>query len=589
MTITETSLLQQFENVIAYDYEFSQPNGCRPEPSLLCGVEVFGEREWVYRRDQLVAMDTFPFPENALFIGHYLVAENSCNIALGWDMPKYQICGWTEEKNRRFGIPNKYGFSLVDCLGAYGLPTRNSLYKQEMQNVGMAGGPDDGDEAGWKAFEKYCLEDCRDSAELFKKQMPFLENLGQSMLRARYLRAVAQMEHNGIPLDMPTLEHLEQQWPTIKTGIIADVNPRYGVYDENGSFKTHLFEEWLVNNDIPWPRLASGELDLGDDTFKTMARAYPIVSELREARKAISRMTLFQDLRRGPDGRNRCSLKPFASKTSRNQPSNTQMIFGGFRSIRSLIKPEPGMSIAYCDYTSQEFQIAAALSQDENMLQAYQSGDVYLAFAKLCGAVPEDATKESHPTERALYKSTVLALSYGMGEYSLAARIGGTRLEAHHLIQQHKETFPTFWKWAQGYVDQGMLFNRVQTVFGWTAHTPDADEFGVRRANDRSLMNFGCQANAAEILRLACSMLCEANIKVCAPIHDAVLIEAPTEEIESTVRKTKTIMEQASSVVLNGHICRVDADIFSYPNSFVDEAGQEFWTTLCRLGGLPTE
>ena len=79
MTTTEASLLQQFENVIAYDYEFSQPDGCRPEPSLLCGVEVFGEREWVYRRDQLVTMDTFPFPENALFIGG---AELDKNFAL---------------------------------------------------------------------------------------------------------------------------------------------------------------------------------------------------------------------------------------------------------------------------------------------------------------------------------------------------------------------------------------------------------------------------------------------------------------------------------------------------------------------------
>ena len=57
------------------------------------------------------------------------------------------------------------------------------------------------------------------------------------------------------------------------------------------------------------------------------------------------------------------------------------------------------------------------------MKQTYASGDPYLEFAKLAGAVPPDATKKSHLKERALYKETVLAVNYGMGEESLAERI----------------------------------------------------------------------------------------------------------------------------------------------------------------------
>ena len=53
------------------------------------------------------------------------------------------------------------------------------------------------------------------------------------------------------------------------------------------------------------------------------------------------------------------------------------------------------------------------------MKQAYASGDPYLEFAKLAGAVPPDATKKSHPHERALYKATVLAVQYEMGAESL--------------------------------------------------------------------------------------------------------------------------------------------------------------------------
>ena len=48
------------------------------------------------------------------------------------------------------------------------------------------------------------------------------------------------------------------------------------------------------------------------------------------------------------------------------------------------------------------------------MKQAYASGDPYLEFAKLAGAVPPDATKKTHPEQRSLYKATVLAVNYGM-------------------------------------------------------------------------------------------------------------------------------------------------------------------------------
>ena len=57
------------------------------------------------------------------------------------------------------------------------------------------------------------------------------------------------------------------------------------------------------------------------------------------------------------------------------------------------------------------------------MMEAYSSGDPYLAFAKQASAVPQNATKTSHPVERDLFKACVLAVQYGMGEKSLALRI----------------------------------------------------------------------------------------------------------------------------------------------------------------------
>jgi DNA polymerase I len=88
------------------------------------------------------------------------------------------------------------------------------------------------------------------------------------------------------------------------------------------------------------------------------------------------------DLCVGPDNRNRMMLSAFASRSGRNQPSNTKFIFGPSVWLRGLIKPPPGYGLAYADWSQQEHGIAASLSGDPMMLEAYRSGDPYLAFAK---------------------------------------------------------------------------------------------------------------------------------------------------------------------------------------------------------------
>src|SRR5258708_37856500 len=122
------------------------------------------------------------------------------------------------------------------------------------------------------------------------------------------------------------------------------------------------------------------------------------------------------DLAVGADGCNRCLLSPFRSVTGRNQPSNAKFIFGPSTWMRGLIKPKEGEALAYIDFEQQEFAIAAALSGDPGMKASYLSGDCYLSFAKQAGAVPDDATKESHGDIRDKYKQCVLGVQYDLGE-----------------------------------------------------------------------------------------------------------------------------------------------------------------------------
>src|SRR5262249_30633453 len=354
------------------------------------------------------------------------------------------------------------------------------------------------------------------------------------------------------------------------------IDTAYGVF-EGRTFKAQRWEQWVNARGIAWPRLPSGVLALDEETFKVMARAYPEVHPLRELRASLSQMRLEQ-LTIGRDGRNRTLLSAFRAKTGRNQPSTTKFIFGPAVWLRYLIRPEPGYGVAYVDWSQQEFGIAAALSGDPAMLAAYRSGDPYLAFAKQAGAVPPDATKKSHAAVRNQFKQCVLAVQYRQGANGLALRLGVSAAEARELMDLHRRTYPVYWKWSDSAEAHAMLLGRLHTTLGWQVHAgPDA--------NPRSLRNFPMQANGAEMLRLACIDLTEGGVLVCAPVHDALLVEGPADGIEEVVSRTQASMRRASEVILSGFSLQSDAKVVAYPARYMDEAGQGMWDTV--LGLLP--
>jgi len=422
------------------------------------------------------------------------------------------------------------------------------------------------------------LDYCQSDVDALDRLLPIMApkiDIPRALLRGRYMAAVARMESTGVPIDKATLELFRAHWEPIKARLIETVDSDFGVYDGK-VFKQDRFARYLIENRIPWPVTESGRLALDDDTFRSQAKTHSQVAPLRELRHTLSEMKL-EKLAVGTDGRNRAMLRPFASRSGRNQPSNNQFIFGPSVWLRGLIKPPPCRAIAYVDWSQQELGIAAALSGDPALVRAYNSGDPYLEFAKMAGAVPATASKKSHPQQRAAFKECMLAVNYGMSAESLASRLDKSPAFARNLLRNHKETFPQFWRWSQQQVDSAMLAGKLETVFGWPIHTIGGD-------NPRSLANFPCQGNGAEMMRLACSMATEAGIAVCCPVHDALLIEADVDRIDTAVVQTQEIMQAAGRIVLDGFKIESDAKIVRYPDRYVDEdRGLVMWQKVVGL------
>lgn len=561
-----------YNQVWAVDFEFSAPPGDRPVP-ICCVAHELKSGKVVRLLGEELRRSGPPYDvsANSLIVAYYASAEIGCHLALGWAVPLRILDLFTEFRCMTNGLETPCGAGLLGALAAFGLPALDAAEKEKMRSLALRGGPFTADEE--RALIEYCESDVVSLKKLLLAMISRID-LPRALLRGRYMAAAARIEYRGIPIDVEAHEKLLSNWENIKQALVARIDHDFGVFD-GVSFRADRWADYLAKRGIPWPRLASGRLALDDDTFREMVKAYPELSPVREIRHALSEMRL-NDLQVGCDGRNRTILSAFRARTSRNQPSNTKFVFGPSVWLRGLIRPKPESAVGYIDWAQQEFGIASALSGDVAMLAAYNSGDPYLAFGKQAGRIPRDGTKKTHGPERELFKQCALAVQYGMGEDSLAARIGEPTIVARDLLRMHRTTYPRFWTWADGAVDFAMIHGYLHTVFGWTIHRGT-------NPNPRMLRNFLMQGNGAEMLRLACCYATEAGIGVCAPVHDAVLIEAAADTIEDAVASTQAAMAHASRDVLAGFELRSDAQIVAYPERYQDERGRTMWEAVWAL------
>jgi hypothetical protein len=210
------------------------------------------------------------------------------------------------------------------------------------------------------------------------------------------------------------------------------------------------------------------------------------------------------------------------------------------------------------------------------MQAAYLSGDFYLTFGKMAGAIPATATKQSHANIRDQFKTVALGVLYGLSAEGLARKLSVPACKGRELLQMHKEAFRTFWKWSDQVEMTAILSGQIRTEFGWTLHMG-------QDVNPRSIRNFPMQGNGAEMLRLACCLATERGIMVCAPVHDALLVEGSESDIDQVVKRTQAAMEEASAIVLRGFTLRTEAKVVRWPDRYSDPRGEGTWEKVWKI------
>jgi DNA polymerase-1 len=198
------------------------------------------------------------------------------------------------------------------------------------------------------------------------------------------------------------------------------------------------------------------------------------------------------------------------------------------------------------DYSQIEMRIMAHLSQDEGVLEAFNTGeDLHSFVASRAFSVPID---DVTPELRRRVKAMSYGLAYGLSAYGLAAQLKISTEEAKVQMEQYFARFGGVRDYLHEVVDQARKDGYTSTVLGRRRYLPELDSTNrqVREAAERAALNAPIQGSAADIIKVAMinvdKALKDAGLKsrMLLQVHDELLFEvAPGErdEVENLARE----------------------------------------------------
>jgi hypothetical protein len=453
----------------------------------------------------------------------------------------------------------------------------------------------------------YNMEDCVATHFVAKHLMSLSDayDEAQALHRRRFAVATAHFELQGLPIDTERFNIIKANARKLQIHIAEKIEEQndYGVYVIEGRedlknkphavWKMKNFAALLERNGIAvgkrgaaWQATPTGDPVLEDDYFADMCVAYPFLQPLRQTRKTIKSLGLF-DTTLGADGFNRYTLFPFGTVTSRNNPKAREFMLSRPHWLRNLITPKPGYAIISADVTGAEAWLAAGFSGDPKLIEVYSSGaDSYIEFAIVTGALPEGSKRDKSNREmeaiRAQHKVAKLAVNYGVGEVTLSRQLGVPVWKAGQILNAHRSAYSVYWQWVADRAQEAAKHGYVATDYGWRQSTQNMSE--------KSIMNFPQQAHCAEVLRLACTLLLDGGwgFAFAAPHHDALYLHVPIERADECARAVEDAFKQAGQMIMgdvNGKPFPLRIEAKVTPEHYVDADGADIWKIVTDYFG----
>jgi DNA polymerase I len=388
------------------------------------------------------------------------------------------------------------------------------------------------------------------------EQLPKIEQLAKD-IEWPLIPVLADMEYQGIKLDVKYLEKFSKELEKSIKELERKIHKQAGQEFNVGS-PSQLGEILFTKLQLPTQGVkkgktgystAAGELD-------KLRGLHPIVDLITQYREVAKLKNTYVDtLPKQVDKNSRVhttyniTIAPTGRLSSIDPnlqaiPVRTDL----GRRIRTAFIAEKGNLLVSADYSQFELRLAAALSGDQGMIDAFnKDADIHTQTATQIYGLPADQITKA---QRSSVKEVNFGIMYGLGAHALSNSTGMSFGESRDFIKKYFEIRPKLKEFIDKTRQQAEEQGYVETLLGRRRPTPDVQSpnFVVREAAYRAAVNMPLQGSAADIMKIAMNNVyakLDKDAKMLLQIHDSLIIEAPQAKAEAVGQMVKTEMENA--------------------------------------------
>ena len=315
---------------------------------------------------------------------------------------------------------------------------------------------------------------------------------------------------------------------------------------------------------LPSARKTKSGYSTGADVLEKLKDQSPIIPDILEYRKLTKLKAtyvdgLVQEIKK--DGRIHSTFNQTVTATGRlsSTEPNLQNIparSSEGREIRKAFIPEDGYVFVDADYSQIELRVMAAISGDENLIEAFKEAkDIHAITASQVFNVPLD---EVTPELRRNAKAVNFGIIYGISSFGLGEDLGISRSEAKQYIDKYFETYHKIKEYLDSKVSEAKETGVVSTLFGRLRPIPElkSSNFMQRSFGERVAMNSPIQGTAADIIKIAMVSVYRElkkrglKSRLILQIHDELLIETHESEKEEVAELLEKCMVDAADLAV---------------------------------------
>lgn len=397
---------------------------------------------------------------------------------------------------------------------------------------------------------------------LFDKTDALLDEANQTDLlhniELPLARVLAKMEHVGFCVDKNGIEEfgksLSSRINELTDLIYKEVGHEFNINSPK-QLGVALFEELK----LPCKKKTKSGYSTNAEVLESLRYDHAVIEYILEYRSLTKLKSTYCDgLLKviAPDGRIHTSFNQVETRTGRisslepnlqNIPIRTPL----GRELRKFFIAGDGETLIDADYSQIELRVLADLSNDENMINAFNSGvDIHTTTASQVFGLPVDMiTKEL----RSRAKAVNFGIVYGIGAFSLAKDIGVSRKEAQEYINNYLATFSGVDKYMNHMIELAKERGYSETLFNRRRYLPELSSSNhmLRAFGERVARNMPIQGTAADIIKIAMvkvdKRLTDENMKsrLILQVHDELIVEAPEDESQKALEIVTQEMENA--------------------------------------------